>query len=137
MPILADTSVLLAAAVQRETKHKEAVAALQAASQHGIAVPVTILAETLGFAGSRYGLDHQRRLWDALSSSGIEVLPVGDDALAGAREIDKAYADAGFGFADCTLLAVCEEIRCARVLSSDARLRIYRPSFASALEVMP
>jgi predicted nucleic acid-binding protein len=137
LPILADTSVLVAAATPRESRHREAADALLRIGSEGVAVPITILTETLCFVGTRYGLVHQRRLWDGLRASGIEVVPVGLETLERARAIDELYADAGFGFADCTLLAACEELRTARILSFDRRLAAYRPSFAPGLEVLP
>ena len=100
-------------------------------------MPVTILAEMLGLVGSRLDVVRQRQVWNAFRSSGIEVVPVGPEVLEEARRIDQRYADIGYGFADCTLLASCEALRTARVLSFDRRLAAYRPSFASALEVMP
>ena len=72
-----------------------------------------------------------------MSHARIEVAAADEALLGRAREIDVAYADAGFGFADCTLLASCEALRCARVLSFDRRLVMYRPSFATTLEVLP
>ncbi|MDH4140186.1 MAG: PIN domain-containing protein [Coriobacteriia bacterium] len=137
MPILTDTSVLVAAATPRETRHRDAIDALDRLASEQLAVPVTILTETLGFVRTRYGISYQRRLWDGLKESGIEVVGVDDALLDMAREIDERYADVGFGFADCTLLAACEVLRDARVLSFDRRLATYRPSFAPALEVLP
>lgn len=136
MPILLDTSVLLAAAVQRESRHSDAAEAMRRLDD-GLVVPITILTETLCFVGTRYGLTYQRRLWDGVSTSGIEVVQVGPEALGRVRQIESKYADAGFGFADCTLLAVCEEMRTARILSFDRRLAAYKPSFAPSLEVLP
>ena len=60
-----------------------------------------------------------------------------DEILAEAARIDDAYGDCNFGFVDATLLATCEVVRDARVLSFDSRLAAYRPSFVSALEVLP
>lgn len=91
----------------------------------------------MSFLHARVGLDGQRAFWDAFMRSGIEVLGVDLPLMEHARVIDRDYADAGFGFADCTLLAACERAGCARVLSFDARLRIYRPSFTGVLEVAP
>lgn len=137
MPILTDTSVLLAASSPRESRYADAATALRSLVEEGLAVPVTILTETLALARNRYGLEHQRRLWDGLMASGIEVVSIGPATLERARQIESKYADVGFGFADCTLLATCEELRTARVLSFDRRLAAYKPSFAPALEVLP
>lgn len=98
---------------------------------------MSILAETMSFVRARYGLRHQRRLWDALETSGIEILPADHDLVVAARAIDATYADAGFGFADCMLLATCEREQASRILSFDRRLAAYRPGFAPALEVLP
>jgi predicted nucleic acid-binding protein len=118
-------------------RHVEAARALHALEGERAIIPITILTETLCFVRTRYGLDHHRRLWANLESSSIEVLPADLELLEEARRIDERYADVGYGFADCTLLASCEMLRTARVLSFDRRLAAYRPSFASALEVMP
>lgn len=137
MSILIDTSVLLAAAVQRESRHETAAESLRAHAGDGLVVPLTILTEMLCFARSRYGVDQQRRMWDGLKTAGITVVPVDLSTLSLARDIDTRYSDVGFGFADCTLLATCEALRTARVLSFDRRLAVYRPSFAPSLEVLP
>ena len=137
MPILIDTSVLIASAMPRETHHSAAAQAIREARPDELAIPVTVLTETLSLVRARYGLEYQRRLWDGVRASGIGVLPVDAALLERARAIDERYADAGFGFVDCTLLAACEEQRIARVLSFDRRLATYRPSFAPGLELLP
>ncbi len=130
-------SVLLAAGVQRESRHEVAAAALREHAADGLLVPLTILTELLCFVRSRYGIEQQRRMWAGLSATGLTVVPVDLPMLSLARDIDTRYSDAGFGFADCTLLATCEALRTARVLSFDRRLAAYRPSFARSLEVLP
>lgn len=137
MPTLIDTSVLYASTTSSETRHGEAAAAVRAASNDRLLLPVTILAETMSLVGSRRGLHHQRRLLDGVLASGIEIVPADADLVARAREIDREYEDAGFGFADCMLLATCERERIARVLSFDRRLAVFRPSFAPSLELLP
>lgn len=86
---------------------------------------------------TRYGFDHHRRLWANLQTSRVEILSVDTALLEEARRIDERYADIGYGFADCTLLASCELLGTARVLSFDRRLAAYRPTFAASLEIMP
>jgi predicted nucleic acid-binding protein len=137
LPILTDTSFFIAAARSKDSNHEAAVRTLRKLEGAELAMPVTILAESMGLVGSRSGVFRQRQVWDMFRVSGIEVVPVGTETLDRAREIDERYADAGFGFADCTLLAVCEELRTARILSFDRRLAAYRPSFAPSLEVLP
>lgn len=135
--VLIDTSVLVAAARPRERRHAEAAGALRSAQGDGLGVPVTILAETMSLLGARSGLAQQRRFWDGFMDSGIDIVPVDRETLEVAREIERRYADAAFGFADCTLLAACERLRCARVLSLDRRLAVFRPSFAQMLALLP
>lgn len=137
MPVLIDTSALVAAMNQRETHHARTAEALGRLAPEGLLVPATILAETMSFARARFGLEVQRRLWDGLEDAGIGIVPATAELIDRAREIDAAYADVGLGFADCTLLATCEELRIARVLTLDRRLAVYRPSFAASLELLP
>jgi len=134
---LVDSSVLIAAARQRERLHGAAIAAISADEPRGLGTPITILAETMSFLHARVGVEGQRAFWDGFMRSGIEIIGVDLQLMEHARAIDRDYADAGFGFADCTLLAACERVGCARILSFDAQLRVYRPSFAGALEVVP
>lgn len=129
--------MLIAAVRTRDASHVKAAEALESCAGERLAVPVTILAETMGFLARRDGLHHQRRFWDGFMESGIRLLPVDASLVAAARDIDRLYADAGFGFADCVLLASCESHRCQRVLSLDVRLAAYRPSFATGLELIP
>lgn len=135
--ILIDTSVLVAAARPRERLHGEAADALRRAQASRLGVPVSILSEAMSLLAARSGIESQRRFWDGFMHSGIEVIGVDIELLESAREIDERYRDAGFGFADCTLLAACERLKCARVLSFDRRLAAYRPSFATSLELLP
>lgn len=69
--------------------------------------------------------------------SGIAILGTDAGLVSSACAIDRAYADAGFGFADCVLLATCERERTARIMSFDRRLALYKPSFAGSLELIP
>lgn len=137
MPILIDTNVLFASATPSDTLHARAAAAMRLLAEETILLPANILAETLGLARARHGIHHQRVLWDAVLASGIDIVPVDAELIAAAREIDRAYADTGFGFADCLLLATCERERVARVLTFDRRLAAFKPSFAPALELLP
>ncbi len=137
MRSLVDSSVLIAAARPRESLHATAADALQSHAAGGIGVPATILGETMSFLGARVGINAQRSFWDAFMRSGIEIVQADAELLEIAREIDRRYADAGFGFADCTLLAACERERCACILSFDSRLASYRPTFAAAIELLP
>jgi predicted nucleic acid-binding protein len=131
MQALIDSSVLIAAARTTETNHAAARAAMERYAPGGLGVP------TMSFLRARLGIDQQRQFWDAFAVSGIELVAVDAEMLKSARAIDLAYADAGFGFADCTLLAACEQERVATVLSLDRRLALYRPSFAPALLLAP
>lgn len=137
MPLLIDSSIFIAAARPAESAHAAAAGALVEHAAEGLCTPVTILAETMSFVRARLGIEQQRRFWDGFSAAGIELVTVDLALLATARDIDRRYADAGFGFADCTLLAACEATGSARVLSLDQRLRAYKPSFAPALELLP
>lgn len=137
LPLLIDSSAFIAAARPREARHEQVAELLTARSADGLAAPVTILAETMSFVLARFGIEQQRSLWDAFGRSGIEMIPADAELLAVARDIDRRYSDANFGFADCTLLASCEVLRTPTILSLDQRLRVYRPTFASAIELLP
>lgn len=91
----------------------------------------------MAFLIARLGIEQQRRFWDAFMVSGIEVVAVDAAVLGEAREIDRAYADASFGFADCTLLAACETIKAGTLLTLDSRLGLYRPRYASGITIEP
>lgn len=128
--------MLIAAARPSESRHADARAALE---RHAgsLAVPVTILSETMAFLIARLGIEQQRRFLDAFMISGIEVVAVDAAVLGEAREIDRAYADASLGFADCTLLALCETLKAGTLLTLDSRLGLYRPRFASGITIEP
>jgi predicted nucleic acid-binding protein len=134
---LADTSFLVALARQRETNHQAALEGLQRYGARDLSVPITVLSETMSLIGARWGRDAQRAYWRGVESSDIRILPVDPAAIAEAMRIDESYRDCGFGFVDATLLATCEALKDARILSFDRRLGAFRPSFAPALEVLP
>ena len=135
--MLTDTSFFMAAAYPGDDNHADAVRALRMLNDERLIMPVTILAECMGLVRSRLGVARQRHVWEVFRSSGIDIAPVDASMLEHAHDIDTRYSDVGFGFADCTLLATCEALRTARVLSFDRRLAAYRPSFAQSLEVLP
>lgn len=137
MPILIDTSAIVAAMNEQETHHARVAEELVRLAPDGLLIPSTILAETMSFARARYGLQVQRRLWDGIGRAGIEIVPVDAELIARAREIDVVYEDAGFGFADCALLATCERLRIARLFTLNRRLALYRPGFAEGIEILP
>lgn len=113
------------------------MAALAAHEPGGLVLPITVLTETLAFHRRRWGVDIERAAWERIAASSVTLLAIDGRILRRARAIDDEYADVGFGFVDATILACCEEARIATVLSLDRRLACYRPSFASALEVLP
>lgn len=135
--LLIDSGVLIGAAMPHDERHRDAESLLKAHARWHMGVPISVLSESMGFILRRAGGHRQRVFWDAFMRSGIELVPVDEDLIRHAREIDHAYADAGLCFADCTLLAACESLRCDTVLSFDRRLALYKPSFAKALTVLP
>jgi predicted nucleic acid-binding protein len=137
LPTVLDSSVLIAAARSSEAHHEAAVAAMVAHEPGGLVLPVTVLTETLAFHRRRWGVDIERVTWERIAASSVKLLEIDGRILRRARAIDDEYADVGFGFVDATILACCEEARIATVLSLDRRLTCYRPSFASALQVLP
>lgn len=137
MPTALDTSVLIAAAKKSQTHHEAAVAAMAGCAADGLVLPITVMTETLAFHRRRWGTHVERDAWERIAASDMTVLAVDDRILKRARRIERDYADAGFGFVDATLLACCEEHRIVRILSLDRRLACYKPSFVSALEVLP
>lgn len=136
MTAVVDTSVLFAAANPRERAHEPCARAV-AENSPGIVVPQAVLAETMGLILVRLGLHAQRAFWDAVLKSRIEILGADAALLQEGREIDRTYEDSGFGFVDCLVLATCERERCARLLTLDRKLALYRPTFAASLEVLP
>lgn len=137
MPVVLDSSVLIAAARSSETHHLAAAGALAAQESSGLVLPLTVLTETLAFHRRRWGVDIERAVWDRIAASNVTLFEIDSGVLRRARAIDNEYSDVGFGFVDATILACCEELRSTTVLSLDRRLSCYRPSFASALEVLP
>lgn len=135
--ILVDSSALIALARSRDAYHDRAVAAFESVEGMRLGTPVVILAESMGFFARRDGAHAQRAFWDGFAASGIVTLPVDDELIEMAREIDRGYEDAGYGFSDSVLLATCERERCERVLSFDRRLAAFKPSFAEGLQLLP
>lgn len=136
--VVVDTSALVAALRPQDRNHHEAVRTLRSLQGERLLLPWSVLDETMMLIMQRAGLDLQRRFWDALIAGGYELVPLDAEVLRGAREIDETYRDAGLGFFDSMILATCERIRCARVLTFDRRhFPLYRPSFAAGLELLP
>ena len=136
MRALVDTSVLYAAARPSEHAHQSATQALARYSGN-LVVPETVLSELMSLVRVRAGVHAQRAFWDAFMKSGIQVISADSELLEAARRIDSTYEDAGFGFVDCVLLAMCEREQCSRLLTLDRTLSLYRPTSAKVLEIIP
>lgn len=136
MRALVDTSVLYAAARPGEDAHE---CATQALAEHAgtLLIPEVVLSELMSLVRVRAGVHAQRAYWDGFMKSGIQIVAAEAELLQAARRIDRMYEDAGFGFVDCVLLATCEREQCARLLTLDSRLSVYRPTFTQVLDILP
>jgi len=137
--ILVDTGALYALGDRRDTHHAEAVAFFRKAHPAGgFVLPLTVLVEAALLIEARLGMRPVRALWDDVGAGIFELLPVGDQTIALARQIDRRYTDLNLGLVDATCLALCEERRIGTVFTYDRRdFGAYRPTFAPALTLVP
>jgi len=116
---VADTGFVFAVAVPKDPSHQACAAIFRAYSL--IYLPQSVLAE-LGYllvkvGGSRLASQFLRQL---LVSKYQPVPLEGEDFLRTAELLDQ-YADTRVDFVDCTVVAIAERLKIARILTVDRR----------------
>lgn len=137
MPVVCDTSALIALADGRDGAHIATVAAL-GVERAGIHVPHTVLAETAYVVTKHAGLSAWTAMLRTILDSDWRLEAPTNDDLRRCISIQEAYADSRVDFVDATVIAIAERLGAERIYTLDRRdFSLVKPRHIDAFELLP
>jgi predicted nucleic acid-binding protein len=137
MPVLVDTSGLLALTDVKGASHVE-TRAYVAGSTESFLVPVTTLPEADYLITRRLGIRVELAMLRGVVSEPFRVEPFNEEDLRRCLELIEQYADSNIGLVDASIVAIAERLRITRILTLDHRhFRMFRPKHCPAFEIVP
>jgi len=137
VPVIIDTSAVIAAFDRRDPAHRRVTAAL-AEERATVVIPAATLPEIAFLLRSRHGQAAAataiRRLAD-----GPWPVEAGDmDDLRRSAALMEQYADASLSFVDAFVVAIAERLGVSRIHTLDRRdFSLVRPRHVAAFEIRP
>lgn len=133
---LADTSFVLAVAIQTDIYHKVCVAAHQ--EQEIIYLPQTTLAEIAYFLTRDFGNAVVSRFLAQMPQTKYRLVALEPEDILRTANLLQQYADTRVDFVDASVVAVAERLRITRILTLDRRdFDIIRPKHSEHFEILP
>lgn len=137
MPVLIDTSFLLALTFPRDANHQQARAALRELKETRL-VPLPVLPELFYLASVRMNYMQAIRAFERVHSVAFKIETLTDADMARMRAIMYQYADNHFDFVDVSLMAIGERLNIADIYTFDRRdFYSFVPSHRTNLRVLP
>jgi len=118
--IIADTSGLLALFNEREPRHRDVLAAVEAEAAPLIVSPY-VLAELDYLVGTRIGLPAELAVLRELAGPGYLLADADDALLIAAADVVERYGDQQVGVTDASLVMLARRHRTDRILTLDHR----------------
>jgi predicted nucleic acid-binding protein len=136
MSAVADTSYVLAVAIETEKTHHLCLATHQ--QQEIVYLPQTTLAEIGYFLTQYYGNEAMARFLVQLPQTKYRLVALEPEDILRTANLLQQYADTRIDFVDATIAAVAERLGITRVLTLDQRdFRMIRPSPVDYFEILP
>ena len=118
--IAVDTGYLYALLDPRDAHHSQASALLTTAEEGWIST-WPVITEATHLLSKRLGLDFALGVLDDVSSGGLAVWPLPDDASARMARLMRKYANLPMDLADASLVLLAEHLGHGRISSTDRR----------------
>ncbi|HVU13916.1 MAG TPA: PIN domain-containing protein [Phototrophicaceae bacterium] len=136
MPAVADTSYVLAVAIETDKNHEPSLAVYH--EQEVIYLPQTTLAEIAYFLTRYFDNKVMAHFLVQLPETKYRVLALEPQDFLRTAEILNQYADSRVDFVDATVAAVAERLKITRILTLDQRdFRIIRPKHIDYFDLLP
>ena len=137
MSAVIDAGVLYALADDEDPGHKSVRAALEG-ERGALLVPQSVLCEAGYLIGSRLGPRAEAAFVASLAAADWHLEPLVRVDLERAAVLIDRYADAGLGFVDASIVAICERLGVHRIYTLDRRhFSLVRPGHVEAFELLP
>lgn len=118
--IIADTSGLLALFNEREPRHRDALAAVEAEVAPLVVSPY-VVAELDYLVGTRIGLSAELAVLRELAGAGYLLAQADDALLLAAADVVEHFGDQQVGVTDASLVVLAQRHRTDRILTLDYR----------------
>ena len=137
MPILVDTSAVIALADRASTAHADVTAIVQSA-RDTLLVPITVLPEADYLLTTRLGVHVASAFLESLVRGDLafELLTPAD--VRRSLEVIRTYAGSDIGFVDASIVALAERLRISHILTLDRRhFGLLRPAHRASFDLLP
>ncbi len=137
--ILVDTGAIYALTDRNDKNHRQAKEFYASiVRRETLGLPLPVLTESYLLLEARLGHFFANKVWEAAINGVFELLVPTEEDLRTAWRMEQRYAEAELGFVDAVCFALCERYKISKVFTYDRRhFALYRPSFASHLELLP
>ena len=133
---VADTSYVLAVALENDADHKACIAVHR--QQEIVYLPQTTLAELAYFLTRDFGNEVTARFLVQLPLTKYRLLALEPEDVLRTANILQQYADTRVDFVDATIAAVAERLKITQILTLDQRdFHIIRPKHIDYFEILP
>lgn len=134
--MIADTSFIIAVAIDNQPRHAGCIAVYQRLNQ--IILPQIVLAETVYLLEKYGGKSTVVRFMRSLPVMKYRVEPLTDTDLQRATDLYARYIDTRLDFVDASVIALAERLNIQTVLTLDHRdFRLVKPAHCAYLTLLP
>ncbi|MDQ6927635.1 MAG: PIN domain-containing protein [Actinomycetota bacterium] len=136
--VVVDTSVLFAAADDRDGDHAACVDVVETRSADELLVPATAVVETAWLIADRLGDAAEHRFIASIVAGDVTVIELTGADYHRCAELLATYEDLHLGLVDASLVAIAERFDVVRVATLNHRdFRVVRPRHIEAFELIP
>jgi uncharacterized protein len=138
--IVCDTGPLVAAAIERDARHRECVDLLTALHLAGrrILVPGPVVAEVGYLLAREGGPQVEAQFLTSLAERTLWPVELTSEDYRRAAELVLTYRDLPLGTTDASVIALCERLGLSEVATLDRRhFSVVRPRHIKALTLLP
>jgi len=136
MPVLIDTSFLVAIASPKDASHVSARQATQGLVGIRI-VPAPVLPETFYMVTQRVNYSAATRTFRLLRTGAFQIEPLTDEDMARMEEIMAQYTDNEFDYVDLAVMALAERLNITEIYTFDRRdFSVFIPAHCDYLELL-
>ncbi|MGH9245003.1 MAG: type II toxin-antitoxin system VapC family toxin [Acidimicrobiales bacterium] len=135
--MLVDSGPLVAAAHDRERRHRECVSLLETATRP-LLVPELVMAEVAYLVGGRVGAYAEAALAQSIADGEIALVPTEPPDWERIAELIEHYLDLPLGLVDAAVVAIAERLGETTIATLDDRdFSVVRPRHIEAFELVP
>lgn len=137
MPLILDTSVLLAILNAEDDNHAACVNLIED-SDESLVIPEPVFVELSLWVRKRIGFSVWKVVCDDVSQGFYRLRPIDETTLTRSVQIDEQYEGLELGFVDSYVIATCEALSENKVATLDRRdFAPVKPEHCDSLTILP